>query len=286
MPEARLSVKHAYRSCEQLAAAHYENFPVASWLLPRRIRKPVAAIYVFARRADDFADEGTDTADVRLAQLDAMGAALDHVVAGGESDDPLFIALGDAIARHHLPPQLFHDLLAAFRQDVDKRHYADFGEVMQYCRLSANPVGRLLLHLTGEASERNLAYSDAICSALQLINFYQDLYSDYAERGRIYISQDEMDRFGVDDSYFAGRVTDVRMRRLMEHQFQRADQLLRSGAPLGRALRGRFGMEIRAIITGGARVLHKLKQQSDLFSRPRLESGDAWHIIKAALFGR
>jgi squalene synthase HpnC len=270
----------------RIARGHYENFPVASILLPRRIRYPVAAIYAFARRADDFADEGERGDAARIQALEAMGQALEAAVNGHPGDDPLFIALADAIPRHGLPPQLFHDLLAAFTQDVTKKRYETFGEVMQYCRLSANPVGRLLLHLTGNADEKNLAYSDAICSALQLINFYQDLTQDYEEMERIYLPQDEMAKYGVTEDHLRERRSDVAMRRLMQHQYQRADQMIRAGAPLGKRLSGRFGLEIRMIIMGGARIVYRLKQQDDLFSRPRLRARDWGSIIWGALFPR
>ncbi|HDP88599.1 MAG TPA: squalene synthase HpnC [Thioalkalivibrio sp.] len=276
----------AYRDCMRIARGHYENFPVASWLLPRRIRYPVAAIYTFARRADDLADEGTRPDDERLRELDAMEAAVDAAARGEPGDDPLYVALADAIPRHGLPVSLFHDLLDAFRQDVTKKRYADFGEVMQYCRRSANPVGRLLLHLTGNDDEKNLALSDGICSALQLINFYQDLVQDYEEMGRIYLPQDEMERYGVTEAHLHERRSDVAMRRLMQHQYQRADRMIRAGAPLGRRLRGRFGFEIRMIIMGGARIVYRLKQQDELFSRPRLRTRDWTSIVKGALFPR
>ncbi|MBD3620007.1 MAG: squalene synthase HpnC [Chromatiales bacterium] len=278
--------RQAYRACMRTARGHYENFPVASWLLPRPIRHPVAAIYTFARRADDLADEGTRPDDERLRALDAMGTAVDAAARGEASDDPLYLALADAIPRHGLPVSLFHDLLDAFRQDVTKKRYADFGEVMQYCRRSANPVGRLLLHLTGNAEEKNLALSDGVCSALQLINFYQDLVQDYEELGRIYLPQDEMEKYGVTEAHLRERRSDVAMRRLMQHQFQRADRMLRAGAPLGKRLRGRFGLEIRMIVMGGARIVHRLKQQDDLFSRPRLQLRDWASIVRGALFPR
>jgi len=283
-PDTR--TRHAYRDCMRIARGHYENFPVASILLPRRIRYPVATIYAFARRADDFADEGERSDAARIEALEAMGQALEAAVNGHPGDDPLFIALADAIPRHGLPPQLFHDLLAAFTQDVTKKRYETFGEVMQYCRLSANPVGRLLLHLTGNADEKNLAYSDAICSALQLINFYQDLTQDYEEMERIYLPQDEMAKYGVTEDHLRERRSDVAMRRLMQHQYQRADQMIRAGAPLGKRLSGRFGLEIRMIVMGGARIVYRLKQQDDLFSRPRLRARDWGSIIWGALFPR
>ena len=148
---------------------HYENFPVASWLLPKRLRRPVEAIYRFARSADDIADEGDASPAERLAQLAAYHAELDRIERGETPTDPVFGPLADAIRTHAIPLAPFRDLLSAFAQDVEKKRYASFGEVMDYCRRSANPVGRLMLHLYGDHDPRHLAYSDAICSSLQLI---------------------------------------------------------------------------------------------------------------------
>ena len=286
MTDKTPTVEEAYRHCMEVARGHYENFPVASLLLPRAVRRPVAAIYAFARRADDLADEGEMSDEERIAALQGMDKALEDLSLAHEANDPVFIALADTVERYELPLQLFHDLLTAFKQDVSKKRYANFGEVMQYCRYSANPVGRLLLHLTQNASEKNLAHSDAICSALQLINFYQDLEQDLSEMGRIYLPQDEMARFHVTEEHIRNKLSDVPMRRLMQFQYQRADQLLRSGAPLGKALKGRFGLEIRSIIMGGARVLYRLQQQEDLFGRPRLRFGDWLAMLGGALFPR
>jgi hydroxysqualene synthase len=279
------TVADAYRHCIALARSHYENFPVASWLLPRALRDPVAAIYAFARHADDLADEGTLDAAERTAALEAYRQRLRSAAEGHpQTDDPVFIALADTIDRHGLPAELLEALLDAFVQDVHKRRYADFGEVMDYCRRSANPVGRLLLHLCGQASAENLARSDAVCSALQLINFYQDLHEDYVRRGRLYLPQDELQRFGVAPEDIAARRNTPALLHLMRHQYARADRLLRAGAPLGCALRGRMGLEVRAIIVGGARILHRLRRQSDdVFTRPRLNSVDRLAIVRGAL---
>jgi len=277
------TARQGYRWCRTLARSHYENFPVASYLLPAQLRNPIAAIYAFARTADDIADEGDAAADERLQQLDAMALALEAISSGTAPDAPLYQALADTITRNNLPVALFHDLLSAFRQDVSKNRYADFGEVMDYCRRSANPVGRLLLHLTGQASERNLAMSDALCSALQLVNFLQDIEQDYRENGRIYIPQDEMQRFAIAEEDIGQRRNSFQLRLLVQHQIQRASKLLRAGSPLGKVLKGRFGLELRAIILGGARVLEKLYQQEDIFSRPRLDSADRWRIALGAI---
>jgi squalene synthase HpnC len=268
----------AYAHCLHRAAGHYENFPVASRLLPSRLRGPVAAIYCYARDADDLADEDPRPAAARRQALEAMQTRVRSLGDPARETEPEWRALADTIWRFALPREPLIDLADAFIQDLDKTRYADFGEVMAYCRRSANPVGRLLLHLENEASLGNLACSDAVCSALQLINFYQDLHQDYTEHGRIYIAVDEMAAYGVTEAHFHDRISDFRMRNLMQLQYQRADRLLRSGAPLGRALRGRLGLEIRAIIEGGARILWRLRQQPDVFARPRLRKID-WLLV-------
>ena len=158
---------------------HYENFPVASWLLPRHLRHPIETIYAFARSADDFADEGSLAIPERLALLQNYRVELDRIAANSPASSPLFADLGNIIREHELPIQLFHDLLDAFTQDVTKTRYADFPELMDYCRRSADPVGRLLLHLYQLATPQNLAWSDSSCSALQLINHWQDVAIDW-----------------------------------------------------------------------------------------------------------
>ena len=280
------ALKQAYADCLAIARAHYENFPVASWLLPRALRKPVAVIYAFARQADDFADEGDLPPEARLDGLAALDAMLDEIAAGKPQTTSLNLALADVIRRHRLPLEPFRDLLSAFRQDVTQKRYAHFGEVMDYCRRSANPIGRLLLHLLRHTDARDLACSDAVCSALQLINFYQDLAQDYAENGRIYIPQDEMERFGVGEDHFRARRTDFAMQRLMQHQYDRAFKLLRAGAPLAKRLPGRFGFELRMTVLGGRRILEYLDRNlADVFARPRLTRTDWLKIAWQALRG-
>ncbi|WP_019583884.1 squalene synthase HpnC [Thioalkalivibrio sp. ALE16] len=276
-------IRQAYRHCRQRAAAHYENFPVASWLLPGRLRDPVAAIYCFARDADDLADEDPRPVEERRQALLAMQERVQVLEDPAAEHDPEWIALADARARFHLPAAPFSDLIDAFLQDLDQTRYATFGEVMDYCRRSANPVGRLLLHLNGNPTEEMLGHSDAICSALQLINFYQDLQQDLEENNRIYLPQEEMDQYGVTEAMLAAEKTTFQLRNLMQFQYARADRLLRAGAPLGGMLRGRMGLEIRAIINGGARILWRLRQQDDVFARPRLRTRDAWIILSHSL---
>jgi len=267
-----------------LAHRHYENFPVASVLMPMRLRKPIGMIYAFARQADDFADEGDLKPDQRLALLDGFRLELDRIAKSLQPETAFFITLQDTIATHGLPLQPFYDLLDAFSQDVSKSRYADFGEVMDYCRRSANPIGRLLLHLYGMATPRNIGMSDAICSALQIINFLQDVAIDY-KKDRIYFPQDEMQKYNITESQIAAGNAAGTWALFMEFEIERARRLLQSGAPLGLVLPGRIGLEMRTIIAGGERILHKLhKSRGDMFNqRPVLRPWDwAYMLYRAA----
>jgi phytoene synthase len=262
-----------------MGVSHYENFPVASLLLPPRFRHPVAWIYRFAREADDFADEGTEPDAVRLGQLERFREQLRKIERGATPDIAWFGALADVIREHRLPIGAFYDLLSAFAQDVTQQRYADFPEVLDYCRRSANPVGRLLLHVFGRASEQNLQWSDAICSALQLINFWQDVPIDHAKH-RVYLPQDEMSRYGVTERHIAEQCCDEAWRELIRFQIERARDIMQSGAPLGRALPGRIGLEIRATVQGGLRILEKIESADcDMFRhRPVLRWHD-WPVV-------
>ena len=262
-----------------MAVDNYENFPVASILLPRRIRRAVEIIYHFAREADDFADEGDMPDAERLAKLDEFRAELKRIENGEAAQLPLFEALGEVVKKYRLPIQLLHDLLDAFAQDVVKKRYANFNELLDYCHRSANPVGRLLLHLYDEATPQNLIYSDNICTSLQLINFWQDVQKDYAI-ARIYLPQDEMTRYKVSETQIAAGRADKAWQQLMQFQVERARAMMQTGAPLGTILGGRIGLEMRLIIAGGKRILRKLdKAHYDMFrQRPVLRPLD-WIIM-------
>ncbi|MCM2326965.1 MAG: squalene synthase HpnC [Lysobacter sp.] len=266
---------------------HYENFPVASWLLPQALRTPVEAIYAFARSADDFADEGDRPDAERLALLDGYARNLDRIARRERPADPVFSRLHDAIVAHDLPIGLFHDLLDAFRQDVTRKRYATFDELMDYCRRSADPVGRLLLALFRKDDPANLRDSDAICSSLQLINHWQDVAVDWA-KGRVYLPQEDLRRWGVEESQVAEGRVDGAWRDLMRFECQRARAMMRSGAPLGTRLPGRMGLEIRAISAGGLRILDRIEAvEGDVFRhRPVLKAGDWARILWKALFWR
>jgi len=263
-------------------ASHYENFPVASILLPARLRPAIAAIYVFARSADDFADEGDLPVAERLRLLEEYRAELDRIERGETTAHPIFLRLAPHVAAHDLPLSLFRDLLDAFAQDVVKDRYADFAELLDYCRRSADPVGRLLLHLFGAATPENLGRSDAICSALQLINHWQDVGIDLGKggRGRIYLPQDELARFNVSEDVLHRRLAGEHFRALMKFQVDRARALMLSGAPLGRDLPGRIGLEIRAIVTGGLTILDKIEAVGyDVFARRPVLGALDWSRI-------
>jgi squalene synthase HpnC len=264
-----------------MGVSHYENFPVASLLLPPRFRDPVAWIYRFAREADDFADEGDAPDAQRLAQLERFREQLRRLERGAAPEIEWFEVLATVIAKHRLPFSAFYDLLSAFSQDVTRKRYASYAEVLDYCRRSANPVGRLLLHVFDRASEQNLQWSDAVCTALQLINFWQDVELDYA-KGRVYLPQDEMQRHCVTDRQIAERHVDGNWRALIGFQVERSRALMLSGAPLGGELPGRIGLEIRATVQGGLRILEKIERAGyDVFNqRPTLKWHD-WPIIMA-----
>lgn len=279
------------------STGHYENFPVASLLLPRHLRQPIAVIYRFARGADDIADEGDAGPETRLAQLNVYRHELQRIEAQriqlgahaplstDPADHALFAAVEETIRSHDLPMALFRDLLDAFSQDVVKTRYADFHELMDYCRRSADPVGRLLLHLFKQATPQNLLWSDAICSSLQLINFWQDVAVDWRKR-RIYLPETDMAAHGVTEAHLALGQVDARWQRLMRFEIERTRAMLESGTPLGSALPGRIGLEIRATIAAGARVLDKIEAVGgDVFRRrPTLNIADWPVILGRAIF--
>ena len=267
-----------------MAVGHYENFPVASFFLPRKFRFPVSLIYRFAREADDFADEGDAPPAQRLERLEAFRQELEKIGRGAAPGIPWFAELGAAIKAHRLPLQPFHDLLSAFSQDVTTKRYPDHETVLDYCRRSANPVGRLLLALYGAATPQNFVYSDAICSGLQLVNFLQDVAIDY-RMGRIYIPQCDLARFGVREEQIAAGDAGGNWRSLMAFERERAGALLHSGAALGRVLTGRIGLELRMIIAGGDRVLTKIARvEGDVFHyRPVLRWFD-WPALVTRSF--
>jgi squalene synthase HpnC len=276
------SLTEARAFCAGIVRGHYENFPVASILVPRRVRPAVQAIYAFARIADDFADESAHEGR-RLERLDEWGRMLEDCFRGA-AIHPVFVALRDAVERHRLPPEPFRDLLQAFRTDVTCRRYADFASLLRYCRLSADPVGRLVLLLFGYDDPVLVGRSNAVCTALQLANHWQDVAIDLRQ-DRIYLPADEREERGVgEDDLRAGRVTDG-FRDLMRGLIERTRILFRTGRPLAGAVGGRLRWELRLTILGGERILERIERADyDVFGRrPRLGLPDAARLVSRAI---
>lgn len=269
-----------------MGVGHYENFPVGSIVLPARLRAPVHAIYRFARTADDIADEGDATPEQRLAELAQLKGELDRIAAGQLPETPMMQQLSGAIAARQLPLQPFYDLLSAFSQDVVKTRYENFAELVDYCRRSANPVGRLMLALYGETDPKSIAMSDGICTALQLINFLQDVAIDW-QKGRVYLPQDDLAKFRVSEMQIAEGKAGGLWTPMMLKQIERTRKMLAAGAPLGKVLKGRIGLELRLIVLGGERILKKLHESGgDVFrQRPVLKKTDwiymGWRALRA-----
>ncbi|MDP3718061.1 MAG: squalene synthase HpnC [Acidobacteriota bacterium] len=279
-----MNLEQAYAACQRLAESHYENFPVASRLMPARLRPHVAAIYAFARTADDFADEPGREPDERLRLLDEWGRRLDgeHFPDAKRPPDQqcppdmIFSALANTRERFDLPAELFHDLLSAFKQDVVTTRYASWNDVLDYCRRSANPVGRLVLRLSGYRDGALDRASDAVCTALQLTNFWQDLAIDWP-RGRLYVPEETWRAAGADPTALdRGRLT-PEWAAAMRACGARTRQLFAAGRPVCDGVGGRLRYELRATWLGGSRILDRLEAgHYDVFtSRPALGTSDA-----------
>jgi squalene synthase HpnC len=260
---------------------HYDEFPVARVLLPKALRAPVGVIYHVARTLDDIADEGDWSPEERHTRLADFRDGLDAVAQGRPArvHPMLFAQLANVVRENRLPLEPFYDLVAAFDQDIDTTRYADRFELLDYCHRSANPVGRLMLHLIDAATPDNLADSDAICTALQLITFLQDVGADW-QRGRIYLPLADLQRFGVTEPQIAAGVVDDAWRALMAHEVARARALMVSGAPLALRVPGRFGLELCSVVHGGLRVLDVIERGGyDVFrARPTLRTPD-WAVV-------
>jgi phytoene synthase len=287
------AIDEAYAACARDARRHYENFPVASWLLPPPARPHVAAVYAFARAADDFADEGQRSASQRHLLLESWSERLRQAASSVQPGPPprsgepahtveIFRAVGATIRSCSLPVVLFEDLLSAFRQDVDVTRYATWPDLLDYCRRSANPVGRLVLRIVGRHTPQMDGWSDDICTALQLTNFWQDLQRDY-QRGRLYLPRDEQVAHGArEEDLAAGRITSSWQSALAAATL-RTRVLFNAGRPLCDAFRGRMRYELRATWLGGTRILDRLiAARFDLANRrPTLALQDApWFAWK------
>jgi squalene synthase HpnC len=293
-----VNLPEAYAACERLARAHYENFPVASILLPAAMRPHIAAVYAFARVADDFADEGGRPPDERIRLLHRWRERLEIAV-GGATAPPLmpgepiesaeiFHALGATIRDRALPVGLFEDLLSAFEQDVRVARYATWQDILYYCRRSANPIGRLVLAVAGYRDARLEAHSDAICSALQLTNFWQDVPIDYA-RGRIYLPAEELRTHGAREADLGAARLTAQCRQALAAAVERTRALFDCGRPLCDEVRGRLRYELRATWLGGTRILQKLEAANfePSAARVTLAAADApWLVWNLAAWRR
>jgi phytoene synthase len=296
-----VNVGEAYAVCQRLARTHYENFPVASYLLPRRMRPHIAAIYAFARTADDIADEGTLSADQRLARLNdwllrlkscaALPADSHHGLRSTDEDvpdaDAIFVALANTIRERALPVDLFEDLLSAFRQDVTTTRYESWPDVLAYCRRSANPVGRLVLRVAGYASGDLDRASDAICTALQLTNFWQDFERDW-QKGRLYVPLSDMRTLGARTEDLETRCLTANWRSVLSLMAGRTRALFDQGRSVCDGVSGRLRFELRMTWLGGRRILDALERDGfDVFAnRPALGVGDIPALAWSALMWR
>jgi squalene synthase HpnC len=285
MPSAD-TIRSAFAHCEAMARDHYENFPVASLLLPRRQRPFVAAIYAFARTADDFADEGERTNQERLDLLDDWGRKLDRA-ARGDAELPIFVAVAETLSQTGLPADLLADLLTAFRMDVTIKRYESFDDLLGYCRYSANPVGRLVLLLFGQAQTDKCELSDRICTGLQLANFWQDLGVDW-NKGRLYVPLEDLRQFGYTEREMAEKVVNDRFRELMKFQVDRAREFLVSGARLPGLTGGRLRWELALTIRGGVGILRRIEALDfDVLSRrPAFQALDKARLLVEAIIQR
>lgn len=283
----RSEVDQAYAHCRKIALGHYENFPVGSALIPSHLRKHFFSIYSFARGADDFADEGSMPAQERLRLLEDWRAKLRDAVAGSASH-PVFIALAETIRERGLPEQLFHDLIDAFSLDVRRSRHQTFADLIDYSRCSANPVGRLILLLFDYREEELHLQSDAICTALQLTNFWQDVLVDLDGKDRIYIPLDEMARYGYSEQMLRARVYNDSYVAMMESLAERTSLLFERGRPLYGRVRGRLSLELKLVWHGGNTILHALRRDRfNVFQRrPSLGLSEKLSLVFKLFFCR
>lgn len=267
-----------------LAKTHYENFPVASFLLPKSKRSDIALIYWFARTADDFADEGQFSASERISALNAIEKyfldSLNGIYVNNE-----FKGLSDVVVRNNLNPVDFINLISAFRQDVIKKRYENFDEILDYCKRSANPVGRIVLDIFNIRNADAYNYSDKICTALQLTNFYQDVEIDY-NKGRIYFPLDEMKHFNVDENMFEMKENNPNFSALLKYSIDRTRVLFSEGKNLFPFLKGRLKTEIKWTVAGGEKILSKIEKNNyQIFgNRPKLNKTDIITILLKSIF--
>lgn len=263
-------LEEAYKNAEEFAKSHYENFPVLSYTLPKEAKMHIAVVYQFARQADDLADEGNINSDMRIKNLELYEENLKNCLEE-KFENNFWLALSNSINYCKLSHNYFFDLLSAFKQDVATRRYCDYESLQDYCRRSANPVGRLVLEICGIRSEEAFHYSDSICSALQLTNFYQDVSVDW-EKGRIYIPKIEMEKFGISEKIFDEKQNNTNFKELMKFQIERTKELFKDGRKLIPLLPNSLLVQIKMTILGGEKILDKIEEldYNVLVQRPKL----------------
>jgi squalene synthase HpnC len=285
MPEVAPTLAEARAWCKQLAESHYENFHVASWFLPPALRPHFHSIYAYCRVSDDLGDEVGDRS-VALALLDLWGRELDACYEG-RARHPVFVALAETIRACSIPKEPFADLLVAFRQDQSVNRFGSMQEVLDYCRYSANPVGRLVLYACGEQSEERFLLSDATCSALQLANFWQDVSVDYA-KGRVYLPQDDMQCFGVTDETIAQGIATQEFRALLRYEVDYARSLFEQGLPLIGMVNRDLALDLDLFSRGGLEILRAIERQEYdvLTARPSITKGAKLALALRAVSGK
>ncbi len=285
IPERTPSLEEARAYCQRLAESHYENFHVASWFLPKRLRPHFHSIYAYCRISDDLGDEVGDR-DQSLALLDLWGEELDACYRG-QARHPVFVALADTIRACDIPKEPFVDLLVAFRQDQTVTRFATMDEVLAYCRYSANPVGRLVLYACGYRDAERFALSDFTCSALQLANFWQDVREDY-ERGRIYLPEADMRRFGVDEAAIATGKMTPQFHELMRYEVDSAREMFARGLPLIGMVDRELALDLELFSGGGLEILHAIEKQDYdvLRARPEISKAKKAALLLRALTGK
>jgi squalene synthase HpnC len=285
IPEKAPTLEEARAYCKHLAESHYENFHVASWFLPKALRPHFHSIYAYCRISDDLGDEVGDTAQA-LALLDLWGRELDACYQG-QARHPVFVALGETIRACSIPKEPFADLLTAFRQDQTVTRFVTMQDVMDYCRYSANPVGRLVLYACGEVSEENFRLSDATCSALQLANFWQDVRVDW-DKDRVYLPQADMQHYGVTDATIAGGVATEEFRALMRYEVNNTRLMFEQGLPLIGRVNRDLALDLDLFSRGGLEILRAIERQDyDVLSaRPAITKATKLQLALRALSGK
>jgi squalene synthase HpnC len=286
IPAIAPTLDEARAWCKHLAETHYENFHVASWFLPKKLRPHFHAIYAYCRVSDDLGDE-TGNREQSLALLAQWREELDACYEG-KARHPVFVALAETIRACQIPKEPFSDLLTAFERDQTKTRFRNAEEVLDYCRYSANPVGRIVLYTCGYSDPERFRLSDATCSALQLANFWQDVASDYQQRDRIYIPQDAMDRFGVTEATIAGGIATPEFRALIADQVVWARQLFETGLPLIGLVDNDLALDLDLFSRGGLEILNAVEQRDyDVLSaRPAISKTTKIALALRAVSGK